>query len=227
MSVVKVTVSPSFNENFELQDEVLYGHSLRKIDNIYTTFYGYNVNIPNSHVSHENYSPTHIVVSNFAIIRERDEIKSPVLITLVKGSFISLIKDNVVLLTCGTLGFIDLNSIRAITKDKNLIISSALSYLEVPYKWGGKTPMGIDCSGLVFMSYLLAGFTIYRDAILKEPLREINAKEMKPSDIIFFEGHVAIYLGNGNIIHASSKNGAVKIEDLSKRGDIKRIGTYF
>ena len=125
------------------------------------------------------------------------------------------------------MGFIDLKAIRSIKQDKNLIIQSALSYLEVPYKWGGKTPMGIDCSGLVFMSYLLAGFTIYRDAILTKPLREISAEEMAPSDIIFFEGHVAIYLGSGNIIHASSKNGSVKIESLSKRGDIKRIGTYF
>ena len=69
MSVVKTTIASSFNEKLELQDEVLYGHSLQEKGDIYTTFYGYNVNIPNSHISHENYSPSHIIISNFAIVR--------------------------------------------------------------------------------------------------------------------------------------------------------------
>lgn len=59
--------------------------------------------------------------------------------------------------------------------------------------------MGIDCSGLVSMAYLLCGISIYRDARIVEgfPIREIDRGDMKPGDLLFFPGHVAMYLGDG------------------------------
>ena len=58
---------------------------------------------------------------------------------------------------------------------RSAIVNSALSYLGTHYRWGGKTPMGIDCSGLASMAYLLNGVVIWRDASIKEgfPLHEI------------------------------------------------------
>ena len=228
MSVVKVSVAQMM-ENNELQDEILHGHSIIKEierNDLYTTFYNYNGKLKEEDIAHINYNPSHIVIANFVDVKAEDNIKSNVLITLLKGSFIQVIKENKVLLADGRLGYINPFFIRKFVKDKNLIIPNALSYLEVPYKWGGKTPMGIDCSGLTFMSYLLAGFTIYRDAKLISPIKEICPSMMKPNDLVFFKDHVAIYIGGGNIIHASSKNGMVKIESLSKRNDVMKVGTY-
>lgn len=87
---------------------------------------------------------------------------------------------------------------------------TALSYLGTAYRWGGKTPLGIDCSGLVSMSYLLCGVTIWRDAKLMEgyPLHEIPRDRLKAGDLIFFPGHVAMYLGGGRYVHATGRSGS-------------------
>lgn len=89
------------------------------------------------------------------------------------------------------------------------LVETALAYRDTPYRWGGKTPVGIDCSGLVSMAYLLNGITVYRDARL-EPgfdLAPIDPDQMKPGDAIFFPGHVALYLGRGRYLHATGRAG--------------------
>lgn len=93
---------------------------------------------------------------------------------------------------------------------RRALTETALTYLGTHYRWGGKTPMGIDCSGLTAMSYLLNGVVIYRDAQIKEgfPLHEIPRADKKPGDLLFFPGHVALYLGEERYIHSTAKNGS-------------------
>lgn len=90
------------------------------------------------------------------------------------------------------------------------IVETAMGYLGTHYRWGGKTPMGIDCSGLASMAYLLNGVVIWRDAKLKEgyPLHPIPPESVKPADLLFFPGHVAIYLGDGRYLHSTAKDGS-------------------
>lgn len=85
------------------------------------------------------------------------------------------------------------------------VLHYAKSYLGVQYRWGGKTHAGIDCSGLAFMSYYMCGIAIYRDAAIMEgyPVREIPLDQIRPADLIYFPGHVALYLGNGEYIHST------------------------
>lgn len=101
-------------------------------------------------------------------------------------------------------GFGEENALRA------AIVETALGYLGTQYRWGGKTPLGIDCSGLASMAYLLSGVVIWRDAKIKEgyPLRPIPPEDMKPADLLFFPGHVAIYLGEGRYVHATARDGS-------------------
>ena len=82
---------------------------------------------------------------------------------------------------------------------------SAREFLGTQYRWGGKSSQGIDCSGLVFMSYLDQGILIYRDADIKEayPVKGILVEQLKKGDLLFFPGHVAMYLGEGKYIHAT------------------------
>lgn len=110
------------------------------------------------------------------------------------------------------------------------VIDTACSYLGTQYRWGGKSAQGIDCSGMIFMSYLLNGILIYRDASIRKefPIKEIPLECIKPADLLFFPGHVAMYLGEGKYIHSTAFRdsfgcviNSLNPEDTDYREDLK------
>lgn len=130
--------------------------------------------------------------------------------------------------------FTDWLTTRQATADN--ILTSAKSMLGLPYLWGGTSVKGVDCSGFTKMSFFMNGYITPRDAsqqvlagdtvdILdssKNFAPEIALKNLKPADLLFFAAdkkntpnarvtHVAIYIGNGEFIHAA---GTVRINSL-------------
>lgn len=101
------------------------------------------------------------------------------------------------------------------------VVNTALTYLGTQYRWGGKSPLGIDCSGLTSISYLINGVTIYRDAKIKEEfgMKKIDRKNMKLGDLIYWPGHVAMYIGNDKYIHSTGASGGVVINSLNTEHD--------
>ena len=108
--------------------------------------------------------------------------------------------------------------------ERNKIIENAKIYINTPYLWGGRTPFGIDCSGLTQMVYRLNGISIPRDAYQQAEIgKEINSiKNSKKGDLAFFKNHldnkithVGIILENNQVIHASGK---VRIDTLDDKG---------
>lgn len=102
--------------------------------------------------------------------------------------------------------------------------SYALNFLNSPYLWGGKSILGIDCSGFTQLVFSLCGIQLPRDAYQQEELGEsIDLVDIKPSDLVFFINdknrvhHVGIALKNNQIIHAS---GQVRIDNLTNEGII-------
>ena len=95
-------------------------------------------------------------------------------------------------------------------------------FLNSPYLWGGKSFLGIDCSGFTQLVFSLCGIKIPRDAYQQIELgKKLNFNETKPGDLIFFINemdrihHVGIALKDDKIIHASGK---VRIDTLNKDG---------
>ena len=89
-------------------------------------------------------------------------------------------------------------------------VEVARSYLGAPYEWGGLTTAGIDCSGLVHIAYRLAGRQIPRDSWQQEEAgTPVEAPER--GDLVTYGGdradHIAFWLGEGRILHATAKDG--------------------
>ncbi|MEG2698496.1 MAG: C40 family peptidase [Ruthenibacterium sp.] len=93
---------------------------------------------------------------------------------------------------------------------RTALCETALRYLGTQYRWGGKTPLGIDCSGLTSMTYLLNGLVIYRDASIEQgfPVRKITFAQAQRGDLLYFPGHIALYLGDKRFVHATAHPGS-------------------
>ena len=101
--------------------------------------------------------------------------------------------------------------------------SVAKQFLGAPYLWGGRESLGLDCSGLVQQALFACGRACPRDADQQEALGvAIAPGDFARGDLVFWKGHVAIGLGNGQIIHANGHHMAVAIEPLAEA--IARIG---
>ncbi len=88
-------------------------------------------------------------------------------------------------------------------------------FLGTPYLWGGSSSYGYDCSGYVGRLYDYAGIQIPRDADLQQNFsRRIEEKDLTFGDLIFFPGHVGMYIGNGKMVHANLTQGGVGISQL-------------
>jgi hypothetical protein len=108
-------------------------------------------------------------------------------------------------------------------QNREQIIRTAFDFLNAPYLWGGRTPMGIDCSGLTQMAYRFGGISLLRDASQQATQGHTLSfiEEALPGDLAFFDNeegritHVGLILPENKIIHAS---GRVRIDRLDQTG---------
>src|SRR5690242_19337473 len=89
--------------------------------------------------------------------------------------------------------------------------TEALKMVGAPYRYGGASAKGFDCSGLVQWSYRHAGVALPHNTEQQRRLgQRVRLADLRPGDLVFFEqrgkknGHVAIYIGHGEIVHAPS-----------------------
>jgi cell wall-associated NlpC family hydrolase/regulator of replication initiation timing len=97
----------------------------------------------------------------------------------------------------------------------------AMRYLGVPYVWGGASPSGFDCSGLVMYVFAELGISLPHYAAAQYGFgTPVPADQLQPGDLVFFDGlgHVGIYIGGGQMIHAPHTGDVVKISPISEFG---------
>ena len=184
------------------------------------------------------------IESRYADIHCSPEISAPILMTLPMGSLITVCDESVKEGWCKVegldrrIGYMRrdrLMSFGAGRRDcywqyggvmlappeeamlRERIIRTAKQYLGTPYRWGGKSPEGIDCSGLCSLVYWLYGIVIFRDSTIRPEyaVHKIPTEQMAPGDLLYFPGHMAMYLGNDQYIHSSSTCQGVVISSLN------------
>lgn len=107
------------------------------------------------------------------------------------------------------------------------LIASAKKYVGTPYKWGGSSPLGFDCSGFVQYMFKQVGINLPRISYQQATSgKRIALSELRPGDLVAWDNssrnagadHIAIYIGNGQIIEAPKPGSSVRIASLRDTG---------
>ncbi len=111
--------------------------------------------------------------------------------------------------------------LKPIGDNESDFVSVAERFLGVPYLWGGKTALGLDCSGLVQIALAACGVACPRDSDMQERALGLAAGDagflqFKRGDLVFWKGHVAIVRDAANLLHANAFHMAVVIEPITE-----------
>jgi cell wall-associated NlpC family hydrolase len=142
------------------------------------------------------------------------DIKLPPMITLPMGATLEIVKQTDRFALNGFGWHFPLAHVAPLGHKRADFVATAESLLGAPYLWGGKSSLGVDCSGLVQLSLQAAGVACPRDTYMQEAAlgTAVPASDLKRGDLIFWKGHVAIAGGADTIIHANAHHMMVAIE---------------
>jgi hypothetical protein len=157
-------------------------------------------------------APTHKVSARRAPVFGEASIKAAVVRELPFGARLhGTIDGNFLALADG--GFVHRRHLESPPKDR---FAAAALFLGAPYLWGGRTPDGVDCSGLVQAALAAEGIALRRDTDLQSEQGEaVPFAARAPGDLVFFPGHVGLLLAGDQLLHANAHWMAVVTEPLA------------
>ncbi len=170
-----------------------------------------------------NQLQTHILLYSNELIQIITNKETAINFPVSIGAALPFLKNNAIKVDENEFVFEGTSTLSNSKKATKDIIQSSFLFLNAPYLWGGKSPLGIDCSGFTQLVFKMNGYKLPRDAYqqveLGEPLNFVE--EAEAGDLAFFDNeegkiiHVGILLDNQQIIHAS---GCVRIDKFDHYG---------
>lgn len=181
---------------------------------------GYVGYMPSNALVQNIITPTHRVAVLRTFLYGGPSIKLPPLYSLSLGSRIALKSINEKFAVTQAGHYLIADHLVLINHFETDFVAVAERFLGIPYYWGGKTSLGLDCSGLVQVSLDAAGMNAPRDTDMQEksigyeiPV-ETDFSELKRGDLIFWKGHVGIMRNGDTLLHASGHQMLVVSEPL-------------
>jgi hypothetical protein len=187
--------------------------------------------MPANALSFPGPAPTHKVSGLRTFVFPGPDIKLPPLAALPFGARLALVRQEGPFAVTAT-GYVPTQHLQPIDVAEPDFVAVAERFVGVPYLWGGKTSLGIDCSGLVQVALAACGISCPRDTDMQERTLgtrvavDRDLSDLRRGDLVFWKGHGAIVRDPAMLLHANAHHMAVAVEPLSPALDrIRRAGS--
>ena len=176
--------------------------------------------VPIGTLSQQTFAPTHRVRALGTFMHPVADIKSPPLMHLSMNAEVRVVRSDDRFSEIEGGGFVITRHLVELGRYANDYVEIAERFIGTPYLWGGRTRLGLDCSGLVQVSLQAAGFSSPRDTDMQQaelgasvPLDEVR-DGLQRGDLVFWKGHVGMMIDSVTLIHANAHYMAVTVETL-------------
>ena len=210
-----------------LDSEALFGETLTLFDEsegwawVQLARDGYVGYLPSEGLTSAVTTPTHRVAALRTYVYASPDIKTPPLALLSLNALLSGADEEGRFLALQSGGFVIAEHVRKLDEPSRDFVDVALGFRGTPYLWGGRTSLGVDCSGLVQLASEAAGLSCPRDADMQanEVGRQLDWQgpdALARGDLVFWDGHVGIMTGAQDLVHASAYQMMVVEEPLAE-----------
>jgi cell wall-associated NlpC family hydrolase len=166
-------------------------------------------------------APTHRVSALRTYVYPQPDGKVPPLALLSLNAFVSVAREEGKFLALAGGGYVFARHTVPLGEFAPDYVAVAEAFVGTPYLWGGRTSVGLDCSGLVQLAVEAAGMTAPRDADMQaaelgSPIDWQGGGTLRRGDLVFWEGHVGIMTSPTQLLHANAYHMAVEVEPLAE-----------
>jgi hypothetical protein len=182
---------------------------------------GYVGWLPDAALAKPSAAPTHKITALRTFAFPGPSIKLPPLETLPLGAKVTIAREDGVFAVTREGWYLPRCHLGLIDAIEDDFVAVAERFVGTPYLWGGKSSLGIDCSGLVQVALNAAGTGCPRDSDMQQDglggaLNAAETKKLQRGDLIFWKGHVAIVRDASTIVHANAHHMATVIENTTE-----------
>jgi len=229
--VLPLRREPRFDST--LDTEALFGESVTVYDEsegwawvqiVRDSYVGY---MPSEGLGRRIVPPTHRIAALRTYIFPQPDSKYPPLALLSLNALISASGMDGKFLALASGGFVYAPHVVPVGETAADFVAVAEAFLGTPYLWGGRTSVGLDCSGLVQLAAEAAGIVVPRDADMQaaEIGERVEGTRLRRGDLVFWEGHVGIMTSGKDFLHANAHHMAVELEPFAQAKErIKAAG---